>query len=85
MKKHHFSHTNVEHHKDGSHTVHHHHESDPSKDVKHATPDHDGMMDSMMANTSSPNPGEAQADAGQSGVPGPAAAAAGLPVPGMSA
>lgn len=85
MKKHKFSHTTVDHHKDGSHTVHHHHEDGPAGDVKHAVGDHNGMMDSMMDHTSEPNPGEAAADAGQHGVPPPAAAAAGLPPPGAAA
>ena len=81
-KKHHkFSHTHIEHHADGSHTVHHVHESDSSKDVKHATPDHDHLMDSMMDHTSAPNPGEASADMGDHGVPPAAAEAAGLPAP----
>lgn len=65
-----FTHTHVEHHADGSHTVHHVHEDGPHKDVKSAVGDHDGMMDSMMSNTSAPNPGEAEANAG----PTPAAA-----------
>jgi hypothetical protein len=72
-KKHHpFTHTHVEHHNDGSHTVHHVHKDGPHKDVKAAAVDHDGMMDHMMDNTSAPNPGEA--------VP-PAAAAPGAGAP----
>jgi hypothetical protein len=85
MKKHKFSHTTVDHHKDGSHTVHHHHEDGPAGDVKHGVADHNGMMDSMMDHTSEPNPGEAAADAGAHGVPPPAAAAAGLPPAGAPA
>jgi hypothetical protein len=81
MKHHSFSHTTIEHHKDGSHTIHHHHESDSSKDVKHAAADHDQMMDSMMDHTSAPNPGEAEADMGQHGVPPAIAASAGLQAP----
>lgn len=90
MKKHPFSHTVVEHHKDGSHTVHHIHEkhdhqhSTPVRDgdVKGAAGDHDAMMDHMMDHTSEPNPGEAEANAGPAApgaVPGaaPAAGAAG--------
>lgn len=82
MKHHKFSHTTVEHHKDGSHTVTHHHEDTSAKDVKHAVPNHDAMMDSMMDHTSAPNPGEAQADMGNHGVPPAVAAPAGLPMPG---
>lgn len=80
-KKHKFHSTHIEHHSDGSHTVHHRHE-DPAKDVKYAAGDHDGMMDGMMEHTSEPNPGEAQADAGQHGVPAAIAGPAGLPMQG---
>lgn len=58
-KKHHkFTHTHIEHHNDGSHTVHHVHADGPHKDVKGAAADHDAMMDHMMDHTSAPNPGE---------------------------
>lgn len=60
MKKHKFTHTHVEHHKDGSHTVHHVHEEGPHKDVKGAAGDHDAMIDHIMDHTSEPNPGEGQ-------------------------
>lgn len=83
-KKHHkFHSTHISHHDDGSATVHHMHEDGPHKDVKHAVGDHDGMMDSMMEHTSAPNPGEAEADMGQHGVPAAVAGPAGLPMPGM--
>jgi hypothetical protein len=49
MSHHGFKETNIKHHKDGSHTMHHMHE-DPAKDVEHAVPDHAGMMDSMEQN-----------------------------------
>ena len=68
--------THIEHHADGSHTVHHVHEDGPHKDVRSAVADHDGLMDHIMDHTSQPNPGEAEAQAG----PVPAAAPAG-PVP----
>lgn len=66
MKKHPFSHTVVEHHKDGSHTIHHIHEKHghahtaPTRegDVKGVAGDHDGMIDHMMDHTSESNPGE---------------------------
>lgn len=69
MKKHSYSHTHIEHHKDGSHTVHHQHESDMKKDVKHAVPDLDGMHDSMEEHLGQPNQGEDMeaAEAGQAG------------------
>jgi hypothetical protein len=66
MKKHNFSHTVVEHHDDGSHTVHHIHKKHghshdvPKRegDVKGAAGDHDSMMDHIMDHTSQPNTGE---------------------------
>ena len=57
-KGHSFSHTHIEHHHDGSHTVHHVHESDSKKDVKHAVPDLDGAHDSMEEHLGAPNEGE---------------------------
>jgi hypothetical protein len=68
-----FTHTNVEHHGDGSHTVHHVHEDGPHKDVKHAVADHDSMMDSMQEHLGTPNPGEDMAAA--PGAPAPASPA----------
>jgi hypothetical protein len=79
MKKHHkFSHSHLEHHKDGSITLHHVHEEGPHKDVKHAAADHDGAMDSMMDHTSAPNPGEGMDEANA-----PMAAPAGAAAPGI--
>lgn len=67
-EKHQFSHTHIEHHKDGSHTVHHQHESgDAKKDIKHAVPDLDGAHDSMEEHLGQPNAGEEQAEAAQAG------------------
>ena len=57
MKKHKFHTTTIQHHSDGSATIHHMHES-PEKDVKHAVGNHDEMMDSMMDHLSEPNDGE---------------------------
>lgn len=45
--KHGFHKTEIEHHSDGSHTIHHYH-IEPEKSVHHAVPDHDAMMDSMQ-------------------------------------
>lgn len=86
MKKHKFTHTHVEHHKDGSHTVHHVHEDGPHKDVKAAVGSHDELMDHMMDHTSAPNPGEGN-DAANTPMAGAAAGAApaamgGAPPPG---
>lgn len=59
MKKHPYSHTHIEHHADGSHTVHHVHESgDAKKDVKAGVGDHDGLIDHIIDHTSSANEGE---------------------------
>jgi hypothetical protein len=55
--RHGFHKTEIEHHHDGSHTIHHHH-VDPEQSIHHAVPDHDAMMDSMQKNL-----GEAAPDA----------------------
>lgn len=76
MAKHHkFSSTHIEHHEDGSHTVHHIHKDGSAHDKKYAAADHDSMLDGMMDHTSEPNPGEAEAQ------PAPAAAGAAAPPP----
>lgn len=85
MKKHKFTHSHFEHHKDGSHTAHHVHEAGPQHDVKHAVGGLDELHDSMQDHLGSPNPGEAEADAGQHGVPAAQAAPAGLPMGGAAA
>jgi hypothetical protein len=68
MKKHPYSHTVIEHHDDGSHTVHHIHKkhgyvhNTPARegDVRGAAADHDGMLDHMIDHTSDANMGEDQ-------------------------
>lgn len=73
MKKHKFSHTVVEHHSDGSHTVHHIHEKHghahavPKRDgdVKGSAGDHDQMIDHLMDHTSEMNPGEGHDESNQ--------------------
>ena len=72
MTKHGFHSTTVKHHKDGSHTVHHHH-MDPEKDIEHAVADHNGMMDSMQQHLGEP--------AGEAEAAGPEGAGAGGPMP----
>ena len=70
---HDFSHSVVEHHKDGSKTVHHIHSkhghvhSVPVRDgdVKGAAAGHDEMMDHIMDNTSDANEGEEQDEEGK--------------------
>lgn len=87
MKKHEYSHSVIEHHEDGSKTVHHIHKKHGHQhnvpvregDVKGAVGGHDEMMDHMMDHTSQPNPGEGQDEHGQpmgGGAPAPAAGAA---------
>ena len=71
-----FSHTHIEHHGDSSATVHHVHHEGPHKDIKHAVANLDGIHDSMQDHLGTPNPGEAEANAGPAA---PAAAAPGTP------
>jgi hypothetical protein len=49
-RKHGFTHVNIEHHGDRSHTVHHVHGDGSGKDVKHAAADLDAVHDSMQEN-----------------------------------
>jgi hypothetical protein len=80
-KKHHkYSHSHIEHHKDGSHTVHHVHEDGQQHDVKHAVGGLDELHDSMQDHLGMANPGEAVANAGPST---PGAAAPAVPAPGV--
>lgn len=91
MRKHNFSHSVVEHHGDGTHTIHHIHKkhgfthNTPEKDgdVKGGAGSHDEMMDHMMDHTSQPNPGEANNEANMPmAAGGPVAGAAPAAVPG---
>lgn len=84
MKKHPYSNTHIEHHKDGSHTVHHVHEHDSKKDVKHAVADLDGAHDSMEEHLGEPNEGEAQAPAAAAPAAAPGMAGA-APAPAAGA
>jgi hypothetical protein len=87
MKSHKFSHTVIEHHDDGSHTVHHIHQKhghvhavpEREGDVRGAAGDHDAMMDHIMDHTSQPNPGEGKDESNQPLAAGAAAPAAGAP------
>lgn len=60
MKRHKFSHTNIELHPDGSATVEHVHESNPAKNVKHAVVDINGIHDSLQDHL---NPEEVEEEA----------------------
>lgn len=44
---HKFTHSTIEHHDDGSHTIHHQHADGPEHDVKHAVADLDEVHDSF--------------------------------------
>jgi hypothetical protein len=68
--------------------VHEHHHTHPEHHPMetHVTPDQDAMAEHMMQHMGTPNPGEADADAGQGGIPGAApttGAPAAAPTPGM--
>ncbi|HZS43342.1 MAG TPA: hypothetical protein VFA52_03965 [Candidatus Paceibacterota bacterium] len=72
--------THIEHHHDGSATVHHVHEDGPEHDRKHAVANLDKIHDSIQDHLGQPNPGEAEADMGNHGIPAEQATAAGVPV-----
>ncbi len=57
--------------------IHEHHHTQPSHHPmeEHTSPNQDAMVSHMMDHMGEANPGEAEADAGQSGVPGAAPAA----------
>lgn len=57
--------------KGGHSYIHEHHYTHPEhyKPEEHVSSDQDGMVDHMMTHMGEPNPGEAEADAGQSGIP----------------
>jgi hypothetical protein len=74
---HKFTHTHIEHHKDGSATVHHKHAEGEHKDVKHAVSDLDGIHDSLEDHLGQPNPGEGQDEMGQAMPPAAGAMPAG--------
>lgn len=56
----------------GGHSfVHEHVHTEPEHypNEEHVSPDQDSMVDHLMSHLGEPNPGEAEADAGQSGIP----------------
>jgi hypothetical protein len=83
-KKHKFHTTHVEHHKDGSHTVHHMHEDGAHADVKHAVSGLDSLHDSMEDHLGSPNAQEGEAMPQAAPAPAPAGPTPGG-MPGMGA
>ena len=66
----------------GGHVHTHVHTHPAHPDEEHVTQGTDGMVDHMLEHNSEPNPGEAEADAGQSGIPN---AQGGAPNPLMQA
>jgi hypothetical protein len=58
--------THIMHHDDGSHTVTQHHED--GRKMSSAKADLDSVHDHLEDTVGTPNPGEAEANAGQSGV-----------------
>jgi len=70
-KKHPFKRTMIDHHQDGSHTVMHEHESDPSQNVSSGVPDMDALMQHMQDHVGP----EAEAGPSTLAAAGPAAAA----------
>jgi hypothetical protein len=80
-KKHKFHTTKIEHHKDGSATVHHMHEDGEKHDVRHGVTDLDAVHDSMQDHLGGPpSDGDQELDKGIHGVPSAQAASAGLPI-----
>jgi hypothetical protein len=74
MKRAHpFSHTVIEHHGDGSHTIHHIHgkhehvHTVPERDgdVRGGAGDHDGMLDHLIDHTGEPAEGEDKDESNQ--------------------
>lgn len=53
----------------GGHLHTHVHDHPAHPDEEHVTQGTDGMVDHLLQHNSEPNPGEAEADAGQSGIP----------------
>jgi len=81
-KKHGFSHTRVQLHKDGSATAHHVHKEGPHKDVKHAVHSLDHLHDSLRDHLGpEPTDGDMELDKGIHGIPAEHAQAAGIPMP----
>ncbi len=67
---------------DGKHHIHIHVHTHPDHpDEEHVSTGNDGLVDHMMDHMGEPNPGEAEADAGQSGIPPQSAGAAAQPQP----
>jgi hypothetical protein len=79
-----FTHTHVEHHPDGSHTVHHVHSEGTHKDVKHAAMNLDHVHDSLQEHLGEPSEGTQELEQGVHSIPAEHAAPAGIPMPGAA-
>jgi hypothetical protein len=81
-------HVQVKKHKTGYHVEHHHTHPGHHPMESHAKSNMDDVMDHLHTHMGEPNPGEAEADGGQHGVPpemaGPAGLGAGAPAAGAS-
>lgn len=73
----------VDHHHDGSHTKHRHYKHDDGTSSVESSAHHDldSLHDGLQDHMGVPNPGEAEADRGQHGVPAAMAGPAGLSAP----
>jgi len=71
--------THIIHHHDGSHTMTQHHED--GRQMSAAKADLDDVHDHLEDTVGSPNPGEAEADAGQSGMEEAPGGPGGAPMP----
>lgn len=73
--------THIVHHHDGSHTVHRHYKHDDGSESKESSAHHnlDGVHDTLQDHLGTPNPGEAEANAGQHGIAPDVAGPAGIP------
>ena len=68
--------TTVDHHEDGSHTMHRHHEDGHTASSAHA--DLDSLHDAIQQHLGEPNEGEQASEIGQHGVPAAIGGPAGL-------
>ena len=76
-----FTHTHIEHHGDGSATVHHVHNEGPHKDVKHAALNLDHIHDSLQDHLAEPSQGTQELENGVHSIPAEHAGPAGIPMP----
>lgn len=75
--------THIQHHGDGSHTMHRHFKHDDGSTSVESSAHHalDNVHDAIQDHMGQPNPGEMTADSGQHGIPPAQAGPAGIPMP----